>query len=189
MQPQKCAAKDQGRYAMNGVALANLGKHGTCLTATDGMAAVVIPVQITEGALNGRPLILSIETAKAATDAVRKASKHMVYPCEVSVNPTAANAETLCLGNRTSGLLLDGEFPRVEGVIPPMKKERRLSFNVKLLYQLAQAMGVEELTLHVPKFREGCVRDAIYVQPGKCPHQTEDGRRPFGVIMPMTLDT
>ncbi len=91
---EACAAKDSGRYAMRGVALAEY-EGQRVLVATDGRCLAVVPVADAEADTLGA----IIKQAKA--DKARKQAK-----AELGVNGkcTASNGATFAV--------IEGEFPR-----------------------------------------------------------------------------
>ena len=181
----KAAAKDLGRYAMNGVSLelrqpgdpemdVEEGERAGLAVATNGRILAVVPVGLAE---DDEPGLVPAEAFQAATKGAGGSSV-----IRANGDVTVTNGKSLTVHARP-----EGEFPRWRQVLPAAGKlaSWRLRLNPSLLWDLAQAIGWNKdeqciaLTLmEGPKGRPDVTRP-IHVE-----HQAGG----FGCLMPITRD-
>lgn len=135
--PELICSKDRTRKA---ITEPNVGivKGKTCLTATDGKRLLVIPVEAEEsefGIISKDALILARQK--------REDRKQDVVSVGVNGCITLANGWTLPRPNQS-----EFKYPNVEQVIPERKStDQKVSFNAKFLYEISQALGVDQVVL------------------------------------------
>ena len=173
------AARDAGRYAMHSVLFSQDGDTVTA-TATDGKTLTRIEVQLQDGEkLPEDGVMLSSSDLKAGWG--RGKGDRCLRWLE--------GRWQLGVGNQVSTIeVIEGEFPKVEAVIPASSSGRLLTFDAKLLMQLAKSAGTEVVTLEVPEFatsgkQKGQVTGAIRVR-----LRDSNSDDDLGVIMPVVVE-
>lgn len=156
--PELIASKDATRAVINDLQISeHEGKP--VLVATDGRKLVVVPITLEKGEKGRLPkdaLAFARKTAHRKDDLTMSLNGKVEFP-----------------NGWTMPLKLDGNYPTWQTVVPEKAdRKHRISFNAKFLYELAQAMGTDEVVLHM-----GTAMDSIIVEPG-----VSDGE--FGVLMP-----
>lgn len=159
--PELIASKDATRFVINDLQISeHEGKP--VLVATDGRKLVVVPVALEEnekGRLPKAALIFARKHANRKDDITMRLNGKVEFP-----------------NGWTMPLLEEGNYPTWQQVVPSKESRKtRIAFNARFLYELAQAMGAEEVVLHM-----GDPMEAIIVEPG-----VSDGE--FGVLMPCRL--
>lgn len=175
----EAAAKDAGRYAMHGILFRTEGDVTTA-TATNGKILTRIEVTLQDGeVLPEDGVLLSSSDIKAGWG--RGKGDRILRVLE--------GGWKLGVGNQISTIdVLEGEFPQVEAVIPDSSSGRRITFDAKLLLELAKSAGTEVVTLEVPEFQDsgkqkGQVTGAIRVQ-----LRDSGSDNDLGVIMPVVVE-
>lgn len=133
-----CASQDATRHAISEPYLDITDGRAT-IVATDGRRCVIIPVEAAPGDVSG---FVSGEVLKAARKLAGKCA-----PASVELNGVAklTNGATL---PRHGDAKPDDQFVNWRQVIPREDKPHKISFNARMLYECAQAMGAENVTLH-----------------------------------------
>lgn len=116
--------------------------EGDSLVATNGRCLVMLPVVREDGDEDGR---ISAQALAAA----RKLVKHSG---EISIH--ANGAQVLADGTSLPRATLEshGKFPNWKQVVPKLTEishPHRITLNAKYLYEIAQAMGAEAITLSI----------------------------------------
>jgi DNA polymerase III sliding clamp (beta) subunit (PCNA family) len=162
--PELICSKDVTRRAITEPHVGKV-RGKVCLTATDGRRLLVIPVDAEPSEFGTLPKdALSLARSK------REDKKQEVVSIGVNGCITLANGWTLPKPNQE-----EFKYPNVENVIPEKSRNHQVSFNAKLLYQLAQSMGVEQVILN---FQDSM--SAILV--------SSPGDEAYGVLMPMRFE-
>lgn len=165
------ASKDPGRYAMHGV-LHTPGK----LTATNGQIAARINVSDDEG--DGEGQIVPAALIKAAVSKPGKGTA-VVH----------TNGNGICRAITKAGVVedkeIDGEFPKVDAVIPDVPQCRRalIGINAQLLLDLVKAIGCENNCARLELDLEELSPDKSYGGPIRI-----TSTYGVGVIMPVTVE-
>lgn len=157
-------------------ALTNARLDGSRLLSCNGKALAVVPVERDEEDIDGP---VSQEALKAATKGPAKVQASIVANGALKVDGISfpRPEET-------------GVFPRVDAIIPdPDSLPYSVTLNAKMLYELAQAIGTEQVTLRFATATEGdqigSVITALKVEPDP---QSDGGTNgAFGIIMPCTF--
>jgi hypothetical protein len=166
------AAKDLGRYTMNHIQHTP-GK----LWATNGRMAAVINVADDDGDTPG--ILIPADLVKLAVNKSGKADALVT-----------ANGSIKALGKDglVEGKAGEGDFPKIEAIIPDVPKEHRvlIGLNAGMLEDLARAIGCENTTVCIElDLREFTKekRDDCYKLPYRIdsPHGT-------GVLMPHNVE-
>lgn len=126
-----CASQDATRHAISEPYLDITDGRAT-IVATDGRRCVIIPVEAAPGDVSG---FVSGEVLKAARKLAGKCA-----PASVELNGVAklTNGATL---PRHGDAKPDDQFVNWRQVIPREDKPHKISFNARMLYECAQAMG------------------------------------------------
>ena len=163
------ASKDQTRYVLTEPYLDMT--QSPVMVSTNGAIIAVVPVETDDGDKAG---YVTGEALKAE----RKAKLGMLCNGELKVinGPSFQRPEL-------------GQFPNWRQVLPPKDRETKFSvgLNVKLLWELCQAIGCETARL---EFGENT--DSIMVYPTTCgsglhPSKPAANLDAYGVIMPTRL--
>lgn len=185
MNPMHCASKDNTRYILNGVKIL-----GNLAVATDGRTLCVVK-GTRETDDDERDALIPTRVAKAAWPQ-RKRARGAILPM-LMINPQGPEIAGM-KGELTTTVLdkemdkhtardIDGNYPRFEAVLPDTSKHTlKVGINIKLLTNLAKAMGSDGVVLHfnAEKFQSGSYDEGMLVT------ATEGERtEAFGVIMPI----
>lgn len=177
--PAHCASTDKTRYSMMGVCVDDglaYATNGRILVATecelepeDEPRRAIIPTRIAKKGFATKPkdLVLPriyLKQLKPAPDMGIDAKE----PAYVKL----LNREL----DRTTAKEVDGNFPHVENVVPDLNPYTiKISFNIKLLTQIAKALNSEKINL----FATGDEKDPFLIVSKK---NEEDA---FGLLMPL----
>lgn len=169
--PAAVAAKDAGRYAIQGVAV--VGRDGgTFLAATDGRALTLVRASLDEG--DNPDGMYPV----AAFAAARKAAKRK-SDAALSLNGTARVEGD---GAATEFAKVAGTFPDLDGVVPTGAPERVLWLDAALLARIQKALGANGVAIEMRD--DGRDRLPLVVRPVYTDGGTDDGS--FGVLMPLS---
>lgn len=195
----KCASTDQTRYVLNG---AYFDVENERLVVTDGRWMVLLPVVVEEGDVSG------IAPTESVVEAMRLAKKTKGTGPDGALAGIKLNG---CVELRNGAKFdkVEGVYPNYSQVIPDyvrirMKSNRteaermtldsglaertNISFDARLLHEMAQAMGSDSVTLELVKSRkeEGGVDslEVIVVRPGSGKDAVVGS---VGVLMPMRM--
>lgn len=164
--PELICSKDGTRPSIEDAELREInGKPVLC--ATDGRRLVVIPVEECDPSEYGRVPKKALQFAKQS----RKDKRQPIVKLDLNGSVKFENGWTM---PREQGLI----FPNVQSVIPGNRQEIKVCFNAKYLYEIAQAMGVENVSLGFVQ-QGSQVIDAIRV--------TAENEKAFGVLMPVRI--
>lgn len=167
---EAAAATEASRYTLQAVKLDVQQKR---LMATDGHILAVIPAEVSADDHSG---LISLETFKN----IRGMEKRCKLAVEVKLNgKVTAESPT---GERLEHEYATGTFPNVDMVIPKFDGPATISFDVKLLLRLAEALKSEPMGKHEPGFVSLWIKDVnspILVKSTK----SED-KGAIGVLMP-----
>lgn len=180
----KAAAKERGRYAMEGVYCERVeGVDGSpakmICAATDGRRLAVAEFEAHPEDVTG---IVPAEAFAAACKAERPRE---VAPEDFHALISNGCAKVIDGDTVTERKKLEGEFPRYRAVVVP-RSEVCVAFDVKLLAGLVEAIGAGGANKGYAKlyFRSngkgGIDRQAAI--------RVETGGEAFGVLMPMRID-
>lgn len=165
------ASKDETRYRLNEPWLDLTNPEKPVIVATNGASMAIIPVEAGEHDKTG---IVTAEAFKA----YRKVKADLEIVCNDKL--------TVQDGPEFKRPELDGGFPNWKQVIPAddLKPYFVASFNVKMLWELVQAMGCEAATL---EFADEENFGAIVVRPCDENRFSKEPacRDAKGVIMPI----
>lgn len=179
---EKAASTDETRLSLMDPRLDLQDKKGPVMVATDGKILAVIPVTVDEKDVAG---MVPIEALLCG----RKAGKVLGQTQLLLEKDTAKEAMTSATYRRSSDL----SYPNWRQVIPnSARSEVKLSFDIRLLAKLANAIGVGAgtgkgkgdggdgiITLHIAKDADGEIRgqDPVRVT-------AKAGGDAVGVLMP-----
>lgn len=170
---------DPASDTYSGVLFSAYGDGTATATATDGKTLTRIEVRVQDGETVPDAVLLSAADMKAAWGR-GKADR------EIGL---VDGRWILAVGDQVTRIrVIDAQFPDADRVVPKPTRDRLLTFNVKLLVQLAKAAGADDVTLEVPEFKTGrnCptqVREPIRIRM-RDTYSTDD----IGVLMPIVLD-
>lgn len=138
-----CAAKVDARYAMKNLYLETDGPNGPRLCATDGRTLAVVPVELEEGDEAG---LVSVDALKIA----RQGAGHGKARIECNKSLRAWGKRGPLTFERPS----EGNFPDIRAPdllsTEEAPKGLKIRLNAKLLYNIAQAFGADEVELTIP---------------------------------------
>lgn len=162
--PELICSKDRTRGVLLD-ANVRLVKGKPALVATDGRRLVVVPVEAEEKEFGPVPKE-AIQLARAKRQDKKQSVVKMILNGKIELE----NGWTLPRPKQ-EGL---ANYPNVDHVIPEERNtDMKICFNAKMLHELAQAMGVEVVTL---KFQPN---GAILV--------TAENEEAYGVLMPCRM--
>jgi hypothetical protein len=145
MNPAHAASKDHTRYTLNGVQV-----KGDIAAATDGrMLFMCIGTREEED--DSREAIIPTRAALAGWKQLKRGA---ALPT-LTINPRDTHGRNTCTVmdkdfDRTTIMEIDGNYPRIEAVIPDVTKYTvRVGFNVALLARLAKCFGEDQVTMHL----------------------------------------
>lgn len=191
----KVAAKEQGRYAINGVCLGRTPDGRPLAVATDGKRLVAatwaegkaeeLPADLTAGQDIKAETIVGLETwNEIGKNVPKKAPRPNLKQAVVGIEGRQVQAVSTDMTNtrRSAGLVVEGAFPKWRQVVPRQDKPMCISFNPKYLAEVAEvvaeAAGVNEDNPVVTLAIEDFSRPALLVAKG--PNGTA-----VGVLMPV----
>lgn len=131
------ASTDRTRLCLNEPYLDIKDGKGN-LVATDGRRCVVIPVELSEKDVAG---YVSSDVLQAAR---KLASKTLPASVELNGSATFTNGMTMPRNGAAEG---QGNYPNWRQVVPTEELPHKIAFNVRWLYECAQAMGAETVVL------------------------------------------
>ena len=167
------AAKDPGRYSMNAVRLRELDGN-VVAEATDGKCLARVELQLEDGEELAEEVMLDARQLKAGWG---RGKSDRILACNVE------GQWTLRVGSQVTAIdTIDGEFPRIDDVVPASSKDRRVTLNLDLLVSTAKALGVTEVTLELPELEDGQVMGAVRVS-----SRESFSEAAVGVVMPITF--
>lgn len=189
----KIASEDPSRFILTHV---QFDVENKVAVVTDGMRIVVLPVTPEEGDVTG---IVPAEAVEEAQRLHKKKGRHLRN------DPIALSNGNIKLENGATFERPAGEYPNWKQVVPRLAMlESKLektdedrvaieseanqmggtSLNARLLYEMAQAMGTDHVTIRLPKHSENGVDNLspILVTPG-----SGGVKGAFGVLMPMRM--
>jgi hypothetical protein len=166
------ASKDEGRYRINEPWLDLTNPEEPVLVATNGASMAIIPVEAGEYDKTG---VVTAESLKA----YRKVKLDLEIVCNGKL--------TVQDGPEFKRPELDGGFPNYKQVVPADDRKPYFvaGINVKLLWELVQAMGCEAATL---EFSDEGNLGAIVVRPANGSalwNKAPACREARGIIMPI----
>ena len=180
--PAACAAKEQTRYAVQGVAIVEKG-DATYLAATDGRMLSLVRAYPEDGDDTASALGNGRVYPTAAFAAARKAAKRST-DAAVTLNGSAYVQGD---GATTEYAIVDGVFPDALGVVPRGPAVQVVRLNAAMLARLQKALGADGVEIHVHELDAAGKVDPsfpltirpVYLGGGG----TDDGS--FGVLMPI----
>lgn len=138
-----CAAKVDARYAMRNLYLETDGPNGPRLCATNGCTLAVVPVELEDGDEAG---LVSVDALKIARQGAGHGKARI--ECNKSLRAWGKN------GPLTFERPSDGNFPDIRATDLLSTEEApeglKICLNAKLLYNLARALGEDEIALTIP---------------------------------------
>jgi DNA polymerase III sliding clamp (beta) subunit (PCNA family) len=174
------ASADPGRYAMHGVLFRQADDGAVMATATDGKTLTRIEVQLQDGEkLPDEGVLLDARDLKSGWG--RGKGDRILRILDGSWKLGVANQVTEIS-------VIDGEFPKVEAVIPAPASGQLLTFDVKLLLQIAKAAGADSVTLEVPEFATSGKQKGQITSPIRVRLRDTFSEHDLGVLMPITVD-
>ncbi len=181
--PAAVAAKEGGRYAVNGVAVLKRG-DGTFLAATDGRCITLVRAFEEDGD-DGASFGGRIYPA-AAFGAARKAAKRKPE-AQLTLNGAAF---VVADGVRTEFARVEGAFPDVHGIVPKGAVVGILRLDAELLARIQRALGATAVEIRVHAMaadgREVEPSVPLTIAPVHLGGGEEDGSR--GYLMPVRGD-
>lgn len=188
--PAACAAKEETRYAVHGVAIVRKGDE-TYLAATDGRSLSMVRAFPDEGDDAPADGAVGGVYPPAAFAAARKACKRAP---EASLSLNGA-ARVTADGAVTEYAKLANRFPDVLGVVPKAKPVQVLRLNAEYLARLQKAFGANAVEIQMHALEPSGAVEAslpltikpLYVGTDSGATRwacgTDDGS--FGVVMPI----
>lgn len=165
------ASRDQTRYSITEPYL-DMTKEPV-MVATNGAIMAVVPVETEEGDASG---FVTGEALKAE----RKAKLGML-----------CNGELKVAGGPTFSRPDNGAFPNWRTVLPDKDREVvfQVGINVKMLWELCQAIGCETAQLEFANSEDGIIVKPTSVNSRNTMHTSKLAANPdaYGVIMPTRL--
>ena len=175
----RAASKDASRYAIDGVAYRDNG-----LVATNGRILAFVPCldENTDAPTGGDGPILTIQTMK---DAKRAAGRGEQTGILLNGNAQVIDGPAHELHPATT----DWTFPDYKNVVPTDAPAFTVGLNAKLLHELAQAIGSDELQIsfHREEIDHGPPDGPAMVRPIVNGDVPEGKTAPWGVIMPISV--
>jgi hypothetical protein len=165
------ASKDASRYSITEPYLDMIKEP--VMVATNGAIIAVVPVETEEGDASG---FVTAEALKAE----RKAKLGMICNGELKVaaGPTFPRPDL-------------GQYPNWRQVIPAKDREStfKVGLNVKMLWELCQAIGCETAQLEFANAEDGIIVKPTSVGDRNTMHPSKPAANPdsYGVIMPTRL--
>lgn len=154
-------SRDNLRPAIENLSLREVkGKPSLC--ATDGRKLVVIPVVESDPSEYGNVPKEALTIARRKRQDKRSDTVKLVLNGKVEFE----NGWTMPRDQELT-------FPNVESVIPGARSETQISFSAKYLYEIAQSMGVDTVTLNLSSNNTDPIR------------VTAPGEEAFAVLMPL----
>lgn len=189
--PAACAAKEETRYAVHGVAIVRKGDE-TYLAATDGRSLSMVRAFPDDGDDKPADMAVGGVYPPAAFAAARKACKRAP---EASLSLNGA-ARVTADGAVSEYAKLANVFPDVLGVVPKAKPVHVLRLNAEYLARLQKALGgnAVEIQIHALDPSDGSLAHdlPLTIRPlyvgkdlgaAKSADGSDDGS--FGVLMPI----
>lgn len=171
--------------AMSGV---QIDTEKRVAAATNGCAIVVLPIEMIEDPeMEHGQAVIPGDAVKEAQK-ITKAKRSLPATFDVNGDCVAVMTD---LGMRNGHKVIDGQFPRYEACIPMSKTKLTLALDAKLLLTLAQALGVEKVTIEIPESsvtgpaEDEHVDGAMIVRPYG--GDSAPSREAYGAIMPCAV--
>lgn len=139
--PALCAAKEETRYAINGVAVVKY-KNKHFVAATDGRCLSMVEATLEETD--------SAERGVSQRDALAAARKAAPKTCKEATVALGAKSDVVAAdygATKTEYQQMDVRFPDVAGVVPKGKVKFTVSLNAALLAQIQKALDADAVTL------------------------------------------
>lgn len=176
--PMHCASKDGTRYILNGVKIT-----GNLVVSTDGRTLFAAICHRDEDDAD-RDALIPTRAAKAAWPQTKRKGKGSVLPL-LTINPIDNGLATVTVMDRafdkTTIKEIEGNFPAFHKVVPDgFAHTFKVGINIKLLLQIANCFGENEVCLHInpSAMNGGTASDPILVTSPKTPDA-------IAVLMPM----
>lgn len=166
---EKAASKDVSRLV---ITEPYLDVENKAMVATNGAIIAVVPVVLSESDKSGH---ITDENLQA----IRKTRN---YSAECSEDWIETDNSKMVRSNL-------GNFPQWKNVIPPLDRETKFSvgLNVKLLWELCQAIGCETARLEFKDNLEGVLVFPTTIRSTSHPSKPAAHPDAYGVIMPTRL--
>lgn len=178
LNPMHCASKDGTRYILNGVKIT-----GNLVVSTDGRTLFAAVCHRDEDDAD-RDALIPTRAAKAAWPQTKRKGKGSILP-RLTINPIDKGVATVTVVDRafdkTTIKEIDGTFPAIHAVVPDVSGHTfKVGINTKLLLQIANCFGEEQVCLHInpAAMNGGTVSDPILVTSPKTPDA-------MAILMPM----
>lgn len=188
--PIKCAAKPSDRR-MESMTGAQVDTKAKRIVATDGRCLVSIPVDF--GPCDPEEHGTAIVTSEAIAESLKMANGRHAQPATIDVQGECVSVMTN-LGMRNGHRVIDGQFPRVDAVIPASKTKLTIGLDVRLLAKIADALGVDGVRIEIPiQSIEGPasrerVAGAMMIRPISLRGESIPSPDAFGVLMPVIAE-
>jgi DNA polymerase III sliding clamp (beta) subunit (PCNA family) len=180
--PALCAAKEETRYAINGVALTQGPCGRTFLAATDGRKVSMVVAETEDGDdlhAGQPPAVYPVAAFKACL----KATPRRASDARIRLN---GKAVVEAAGATSEFSRLDARFPDVWAVAPTGDPQVRLRFNAKYLGEVAEAIGCESVEVQVFDLDGALPMKVLPIGLDGIAAPHGDGS--FGLLMPIAAD-